>query len=86
MNNELEGKEFQFVDAHVHFYDMIHPRLQYDHWQPGRDHPFLGAQTRKLGGRNYTAFDFHEEYCSRVPGFDADAGTHLGRISFPPTR
>ena len=61
MNNELEGKEFQFVDAHVHFYDMKHPRLQYDHWQPDRDHPFLGAQTRKLGGRNYTAFDFHEE-------------------------
>lgn len=42
----------------TYFYDMGHPRLRYEHWMPDRDHPFLGAQTRKLGSRNYLAEDF----------------------------
>lgn len=50
--------DFEFVDAHVHFYDMQHPTLYYGHWQPNEDHPFLGAQTRLLGSRNYLAEDF----------------------------
>ena len=58
MTGSAEDHEFRFVDAHVHFYDMGHARLRYDHWQPDRDHPFLGAQTRKLGERNYLAEDF----------------------------
>ncbi|MDP6507824.1 MAG: amidohydrolase family protein [Chloroflexota bacterium] len=58
MNATAGGAEFRFVDAHVHFYDMGHPRLRYEHWMPDRDHPFLGAQTRKLGSRNYLAEDF----------------------------
>ena len=61
MSSNAVEKQFEFVDAHVHFYDMKHTRLQYDHWQPDQDHPFLGAQTRQLGSRNYTAFDFQEE-------------------------
>lgn len=52
---------FRFVDAHVHFYDMGHPTLHYAHWQPDEDHPTLGAQTRKLGQRNYLAEDFLRE-------------------------
>ena len=47
-----------FVDTHVHFYDMQHPELFYAHWQPDVDHPTLGAQTRKLGERNFVAEDF----------------------------
>ena len=48
----------EFVDAHVHFYDMGHPELFYAHWQPDVDHPVLGAQTRKLAERNWLAEDF----------------------------
>ena len=48
----------EFVDAHVHFYDMGHPELFYAHWQPDEDHPVLGAQTRKLAARNWLAEDF----------------------------
>lgn len=48
----------EFVDAHVHFYDMGHPELFYAHWQPDEDHPVLGAQTRKLAERNWLAEDF----------------------------
>ena len=61
MTRTAADEEFRFVDAHVHFYDMDHPRLRYDHWQPDRDHPFLGSQTRKLGKRNYLAEDFIAE-------------------------
>jgi len=52
---------FEFVDAHVHFYDMKHPKLYYGHWQPGEDHPFLGSQTRILGSKNYLAENFLED-------------------------
>ena len=48
----------EFVDAHVHFYDMQHPELIYAHWQPDVVHPTLGTQTRKLGERNFIAEDF----------------------------
>ena len=61
MTESAADGEFRFVDAHVDFYDRGHPRLRYDHWQPDRDHPFLGAQTRKLGERNYLAEDFVAE-------------------------
>jgi predicted TIM-barrel fold metal-dependent hydrolase len=54
----MSDTPFRFVDAHVHFYDMHHPTLHYAHWQPDEDHPVLGAQTRKLGQRNYLAEDF----------------------------
>ena len=47
-----------FVDAHVHFYDMNHPDLFYAHWQPDVVHPTLGTQTRKLAERDWLAEDF----------------------------
>ena len=47
-----------FVDAHVHFYDMNHPDLHYAHWQPDVAHPTLGTQTRKLAERDWLAEDF----------------------------
>ena len=48
----------EFVDAHVHFYDMNHPDLHYAHWQPDVVHPTLGTQTRKLAERDWLAEDF----------------------------
>ncbi len=48
----------EFVDAHVHFYDMQHPELFYAHWQPDVIHPSLGTQPRKLAERNWLAEDF----------------------------
>ena len=53
--------KLEFVDAHVHFYDMQHPELHYGHWQPGVPHPFLGDQIQKLAERNYQAEDFVAE-------------------------
>lgn len=62
----MSSTEFEFVDAHVHFYDMKHPTLRYGHWQPDEDHPFLGSQTRILGSKNYLAKNFLED--SQVHG------------------
>ena len=50
----------EFVDAHVHFYDMQHPELFYAHWQPDVVHPSLGTLPRKLAERNWLAEDFIE--------------------------
>jgi len=51
----------EFVDPHVHFYDMQHPELVYEHWQPGVPHPTLGWQIQKLAERNYLAEDYIAE-------------------------
>ena len=50
----------EFVDAHVHFYDMGHSELFYAHWQPDVVHPSLGTLPRKLAERNWLAEDFIE--------------------------
>lgn len=54
-------KRIDFVDSHVHFYDMQHPELFYAHWQPGVPHPTLGDQIQKLAVRNYLAEDYIAE-------------------------
>ena len=51
----------EFVDTHVHFYDMHHPDLFYGHWQPSVPHPFLGWQIQKLAERDYLAEDYIAE-------------------------
>ena len=53
--------KLDFVDPHVHFYDMQHPELFYAHWQPGVPHPTLGWQIQKLAERNYLAEDYIAE-------------------------
>lgn len=49
----MDKENFEFVDSHVHFYDMNHSTLHYGHWQPNEDVPL-----RELGNRNYLANDF----------------------------
>ena len=51
----------EFVDAHVHYYDMQHPELHYGHWQPGVPHPFLGEKIQRLAERSYLAEDYIAE-------------------------
>ena len=53
--------KLDFVDSHVHFYDLQHPELFYGHWQPGVPHPVLGWQIQKLAERNYLAEDYIAE-------------------------
>ena len=53
-------KKPEFVDAHVHFYDMQHPELFYGHWQPDVNPPLIGKRMRELGERNFLAEDFIE--------------------------
>ena len=48
----------EFVDSHIHLYDMKHPELFYGHWQPGVPHPTLGDQIQKLAERSYFAEDY----------------------------
>ena len=50
-----------FVDTHIHLYDMQHPELYYGHWQPGVPHPTLGDQIQRLAERNYVAEDYIAE-------------------------
>lgn len=44
--------KFDFVDTHVHFYDMQHPELLYGHWKD---------QLQRLAERNYIAEDYIAE-------------------------
>ena len=53
--------KLDFVDTHIHFYDMQHPELFYGHWQLGVPHPSLGMQIQKLAERNYIAEDYIAE-------------------------
>ncbi len=53
--------KLEFVDSHVHFYDMQHPELVYGHWQPGVPHETLGWQIQRLAERNYLAEDYIAE-------------------------
>ena len=51
----------EFIDAHVHYYDMQHPELVYGHWLPGVPHPEMGWEFQKLAERNYLAEDYIAE-------------------------
>ena len=63
----------EFVDAHVHYYDMRHPELVYDHWKPGEPHPTLGWQIQKLAERNYLA----EDYIAETRGANVTKAVHV---------
>ena len=53
--------KLEFVDTHVHYYDLQHPELEYQHWYPTEPHPVMGWQIRKLAEFNYVAEDFIAE-------------------------
>ncbi len=53
--------KLEFVDAHVHYYDLRHPELVYEHFQRGFDHPLLGDKLWKLGDASYLAEDYIAE-------------------------
>ena len=53
-------EKLDFVDSHIHLYDMQHPHLTYGHWAPNFIHPVLGAQIQVLGERNFIAEDYLE--------------------------
>ena len=38
--------KLEFVDTHVHFWDLQHPDLRYDHFETGFVHPQLGGSCR----------------------------------------
>ena len=53
--------KLDFVDTHVHFYDMQHPELFYWGGQPGVHRTDLDMQIQKLAERNYIAEDYIAE-------------------------
>ena len=44
--------KLEFVDTHVHFYDIQHPELVYRGWHPDVPHPVMGWQLQRLAERN----------------------------------
>ena len=51
----------EFVDTHVHFWDLTHPDLHYSWLQPDFVHPQLDEQLDRIKGKNYVAEDFIAE-------------------------
>jgi predicted TIM-barrel fold metal-dependent hydrolase len=65
--------KIDFVDTHIHLYDMQHPELYYAHWQPGVPHPSLGDQIQRLAERNYLA----EDYIAETRNANASKAVHV---------
>jgi predicted TIM-barrel fold metal-dependent hydrolase len=51
----------EFVDTHVHYWDLGHPDLYYSWLQPGSVHPQLGERLDGIKGVNFVAEDFIAE-------------------------
>ena len=51
----------EFVDTHVHFWDLTHPDLKYSWLQPDAVHPQLREHLDRLKGKNYVVDDFIAE-------------------------
>lgn len=65
--------KLDFVDTHIHLYDMNHPELFYGHWQPGVPHPSLGDQIQKLANRSY----FVEDYIAETRNSNVTKAVHV---------
>ena len=53
--------KLEFVDTHVHFWDLDHPDLYYSWLQPDFVHPQLGARQNALKESNYLVDDYVRE-------------------------
>jgi predicted TIM-barrel fold metal-dependent hydrolase len=57
-HSEVRG-DFEFIDAHVHFYDLAHPTLSYSWLEPDFVHPVIGnidaIKTHRYLLDNFTA-------------------------------
>ena len=55
----MPDEAFQFIDAHIHFYDLAHPTLTYSWLQPEFVHPTIGdidgIKTLRYTYQNYVA-------------------------------
>lgn len=61
--NRVEGGSMgrpEFVDTHVHFWDLHHPHLHYSWLQPDAHHPQLGERHERLK-TNYLVDDYIAE-------------------------
>ncbi|MBM3945309.1 MAG: hypothetical protein FJ317_07480, partial [SAR202 cluster bacterium] len=60
--------KLDFVDTHIHLWDLSHPDLFYSWLQPNVPHPHLGKRIEELRGKNYLIEDFiRETRRSNVP-------------------
>ena len=53
--------KLDFVDTHVHFWDLQHPDLHYAALQPDWTHPQIGPRWHKLKTDNFVAEDYIAE-------------------------
>ncbi len=57
--DDSHGRRFEFIDAHVHFYDLAHSTLRYSWLEPDFIHPAIGnidaIKTYRYLLDNYTA-------------------------------
>ena len=52
--------KLEFIDTHIHFWNLQHPDLRYEHLEPGFKHPVI-KDYQKLREFNYEAEDYLEE-------------------------
>ena len=53
--------KLEFVDTHIHFWDLSHPDLHYAHLRPDFVHPQIGEQFQKLSQSNYLVDEYIDE-------------------------
>ena len=78
-------EKLEFVDSHVHFYDMRHPELFYGHWQPDVNPPLIGKQMRKLRRAQLPRRGLHRDH-ARVQCCEGGACASRYRLEGPSER
>ena len=53
--------KLEFVDTHIHLWDLSHPHLHYGHLAPDFEHPIIGERYRPIKGSNYLVDDYIAE-------------------------
>ena len=53
--------KLDFIDTHIHFWDLQHPDLHYEQYATPFVHPQIGEQFQKLGQSNYLVDDYIAE-------------------------
>ena len=65
--------KLDFIDTHIHFWDLQHPDLSYTQYDGSFVHPQIGEQFRKLGESNYLV----DEYIAETRSSNVTKAVHV---------
>ena len=65
--------KLDFVDTHVHFWDLKNPNIQYRWLEPGARHAALGEHLKRLKGKDYPV----EQYLAETRASNVVAVVHV---------